>query len=221
MFRLARLLMLLSCLSLAAGAHTFWLRALPEGAELLLGHDETSDAYTRSSLSELKAYDGQGQPIQFEERISSGLLALHNPQALAYSVKADYGIWIKTIHGWRPGSKQDSQDRVLKSMWSIFYCKLVRGSGVSLKLNLPIEIIVLSHQGEQLEAQLLWQGQPRPDCPVFHEHEQVARTDSSGRFVTTWKSGTSLNLSASVEEQLPNNVDADVKATVGSVTFAP
>ncbi|MFN8613461.1 MAG: DUF4198 domain-containing protein [Vulcanimicrobiota bacterium] len=213
-----RIVIFVVLLSLAVQAHTFWLRPQANGCSLHLGHDAASESYDRASLSELQAYDVQGGLLTLQESFEPGRLQLLAPQAQAFSLKADYGTWIKTIHGWRPGSKRDSQDRVLKSIWSVHYCKLVRLPACSLKLGLPLELVVSQPQGGQMQGQVLWQGRPQADCSLYHEHEHLGKTDQEGRFQLNVPAGPYYNLSCEVEESLENHPDAERKTTVGALT---
>lgn len=207
-------------LSLSAGAHNFWLQPVPQGVRLCLGDGQDEEGYDLSKVDQTQAFDSQGAPLPCQQDSSGQRLQLLCPQAAAFAVRADYGVWIKTIHGWHPGSKRDSGDRVLKSMWSVHYCKLVKPNGVGLKLGLPLEIVLTKCGPDQVEGQVLWQGQPRPQCRLFHGHEHAGRTDDQGAFRLERSPGPWL-LSAEVEEALVEHPDVDLKVSTGTLTLVP
>lgn len=205
-----------------ASAHNYWMKAVPNGAQICIGDAQDSDSYQRSSIETVTAFDAQGQTVKLEESFA-GRLTVLSPGAVAFASKADYGTWIKTIRGWKLGSKTDSGDRVLKSAWHIQYTKLVKPAGLKLNLKQPLEIVINQATSNLLEGQVFYSGQPASDRPLYRSHDRIGKTDSQGAFSITGDFGTTgqIVISTDVEEELQNHPHADRKITTATLTLAP
>jgi len=210
----------LGLLSLGAWAHNFWLQPVPQGARLCLGDGADEEGYQPSSPEQVRAYDDRGHPLDCQQDFVQSRLLLKCPQAAAFSVRADYGTWVKTVRGWHPGSKQEQSERVLKSIWSVHDCKMVRTSAARLRLGLGLEIVLDQVSEQQVRGQVLWQGQPRPQSRLFQGHHQVGRSDDQGGFVVE-RGELPFLLSTEVEEELKDSPRADHKVTTGTLTLVP
>ncbi len=205
-----------------ASAHNYWMKAVPNGAQICIGDAQDSDSYQRSTIETVNAFDSQGHPVKLEESFQ-GRLTILSPEAVAFTSKADYGTWIKTIRGWRLGSKTDTGDRVLKSAWHIQYTKLLKPNGLKLYLKQPLEIVISQATPNLLEGQVFFNSQPAAERPLYQSHDRIGKTDSQGKFSITgeFQSQAQIVISTDIEEELKNHPHADRKITTATLTLAP
>lgn len=219
MRKLLTILWLLT-LCTSAWAHNYWLRPVEGGIQVALGHGQETESYPKNSVKRLIAFDDKGQTLPSAEVFSEkdGLL-IKAPSASGYLAEVDYGTWIKTIHGWKLGSKTDNGDRVLKSVWNLQYCKLVRPSTMAVNLGLPLEIVVERASSNSLQGRLLHQGRPATERPLFSGHERLGKTDDQGKFLLERSSASNLwVVTADIEEELPDHPQADRKSLTTTIT---
>ncbi len=223
-FRSLVTILAFSALFGCASAHNYWMKAVQNGAQICIGDAQDSDSYQRSSIETVSAFDAQGQPVKLEESFA-GRLTVLCPGAVAFTSKADYGTWIKTIRGWKLGSKTDSGDRVLKSAWHIQYTKLVKPAGLKLNLKQPLEIVINQAAPNLLEGQVFYNGQPAIERPLYRGHDRIGKTDFQGKFSIIGELPSPIQaqivISTDVEEELENHPHADRKITTATLTLAP
>ena len=213
----------MALLSAGAGAHNYWLRGIPTGVQVCIGDVDDSESYQRSSLPSVAAFDQEGKPLPLQEEFRDGRLTLLCPQAAAFAIHADYGTWIKTIRGWKRGTKgQDSRDRVLKSAWHVQYAKWVRRQHGTLHLGQPLEIVLSAVGPGEVRGTVQSGGRPLADRPIYRGHDRLCKSDASGQFVIAHQtSSEALVISTDLEEELHENPDADKKIITASLTLAP
>lgn len=199
----------------AALAHDYWLRPWQSGVELAYGHDQESAEYKKSVLQAMGAYSAEGKRVAGEAVFFQGTFRLEAPKAQAFTAIVDDGPWIKTVRGWKRGSKK-GQGKVLRSTWDRHYAKYVTGKGKAL--GLPLEIVLDEVDGT-LGGTVVFQGKPLPGAALEINHKKVAQSDSKGRFQLAGRTDKLLILRVAHSQKLENNADADWSQHICTLTL--
>lgn len=211
----ALLMFWISC-AIPATAHDYWLKPNATGAELVYGHAAESEPYEKTVLKEFQAVSSGGARVG-QATFSDGTYKLKIDGARAYLAKVDDGPWVKTIRGWKRGSKKD-HGRVLQSTQDYYYAKLVRGEDKSF--GLPLEIVLLSQPtASKVVGKVLYRGKPAADVPIEINHKKVARTKSDGTFEINGAQKTPLILRAAYKQELEDRSEIDASTHVVTLTY--
>lgn len=206
-------------IALAAGssAHTFWLEPSEQGARLLLGDASDDARYSEESVKKVGGRGAGPEEITTTKNYDHGLMDLVAPGAQILWVEADYGFWIKTVHGWREGTKSKGGG-VRDSAWHVQYAKLIKTYDGPQEVGLPLEIIVESMTSDSFKGKVVYQGQPAKNVPLYLGHKKVARTSSTGQFKLK-RPAERLVLSAVLKQKLQNHPEADNKIVTSTLTL--
>ena len=196
-------------------AHDYWLRPWQSGVELVYGHDKESAEYKKSVLQELKGYDSDGLKVAGEAAFYQGTFRLEAPKAKAFAAIVDDGPWVKTVRGWKRGSKK-GQGKVLRSTWDRHYAKYATGQGKAL--GLPLEI-VLDEVSDTISGTVLFQGKPLPGAALEVNHKKVAQSDSKGRFQLEGRAEKLLIIRVAYSQKLENHPDADWSQHISTLSL--
>jgi len=212
--RLIPNLIALLLLSLPVSAHDYWLKPIEDGAKLVYGHAQESEPYKKSVMKIFKAEDSEVAPTYRE-----GVFTLKAPKAAIFLAEVDDGPWVKTIRGWRRGTKEE-HNRVLRSTWDRYYAKLSRGKDRAV--GLPLEIILDPNQAPgNITGKVLFRGKPLDEANLEIEHSKVGETGKDGKFQLNKSPGKLLILRVAHKEKLSNNKDIDWSTHVCTLTFQP
>ena len=214
MKRLVPILIALLLLSLPVSAHDYWLKPIKDGAKLVYGHAQESEPYKRSVMKKFKAEGSEVSPTY-----QDGVYSLRAPKAAIFLAEVDDGPWVKTIRGWRRGTKEE-HNRVLRSTWDRYYAKLSRGKDRAV--GLPLEIILDSNKAPgKVTGRVLFRGKPLDNANLEIEHSKVTETDEDGKFQLNRNSGGLLILRVAHKEKLSDSKDIDWSTHVCTLTFQP
>ena len=181
----------------------------------MYGHDKESSEYKKSVLQEMRGYDAEGTRVPGEAVFYQGTFRLEAPKAKAFAAIVDDGPWVKTVRGWKRGSKKD-QGKVLRSTWDRHYAKYVTGKGKAL--GLPLEI-VLDEAGGTVGGTVLFEGKPLPSAPLEINHKKVAQSDAEGRFQLAAPAEKLLILRVTHSVKLEKNPDADWSQHISTLSL--
>ena len=212
------LLMFWVLCALPAAAHDYWLKPNATGAELVYGHAAESEAYEKTVLKEFQAVNSAGARVG-QATFSDGTYKLKVVGAKAYLATVDDGPWVKTIRGWKRGTKKQ-HGRVLQSTQDYYYAKLVRGSDKSF--GLPLEIVLLRQPtANKVVGKVFFRGKAAAKVPIEINHKKVARTNSDGTFELTGPQKSPLILRAAYKEKLKDSSEIDASTHVVTLTYLP
>lgn len=161
-----------------AAAHDYWLKPWKTGVELVYGHAQESEPYQKSVLKSLKGYSREGKALAGDPTFFQDSFRLQIPEAATYLAVVDDGPWVKTVRGWKRGTKKDHSG-VVSSTWDRYYAKFATDKGAPM--GQPLEI-VLDEVGDKVSGRVVFQGKPLSDVTLEVDHKKVGKTDAQGRF---------------------------------------
>lgn len=197
-------------------AHDYWLKPTSSGAELVYGHEGESDPYERSVLKEMKAFDSKGKALEGTAVFKDGKFQLSVAGAAGYFARVDDGPWVKTVRGWKRGTKK-TQGRVLRSSWDKYYTKSSKGGGPALGLTL--EIVIEKVTSDTVQGKVLFEGQPLPSATLQANHKKVGKTDSKGGFQVKSKAGETLILRVAHKVKMENDAEVDWSQHISTLSL--
>ena len=190
-------------LCVPAAAHDYWLKPWKTGVELVYGHDQESEPYQKSVLKSLAAYNSQGKALARKPTFFQDTFRLQVPGAATYLAVVDDGPWVKTVRGWKRGTKQDHSG-VVSSTWDRYYAKFTAGKGAPI--GQPLEI-VLDEVSGKVSGHVLFNGKPLSDVTLEVNHTKVGKTDAQGRFALKGHDGNPLVIRVAHREKGSAGVD--------------
>jgi uncharacterized GH25 family protein len=183
--------------------------------ELVYGHKTESERYKKSAVIEMSAYNAKGEKVPGKAQDTGNVLRLKKSGAASYSAVVDDGPWVKTVLGWKRGSKLN-HGKVVRSTWDKHYAKYSKGAGPALGLNLEI---VVDDVSDGVSGRVLFQGKPLPGAALEVNHKKVAETDQKGRFKLIGLDEGLLVVRASHSVEAKTNPDADIAQYITTLTL--
>jgi len=192
--RAAAVLALLILGAAPLDAHEYWL--VPDSGRLrvVYGHEHAPAPY---------------DPAQVRAHAPARLLVKNKTawivapaRATAVAATVDGGAWVKTVDGWRRGSRVPHAVDSVRDLYycKVVYCKVVLAEGATRPLALPLEIVPLSRG----KIRVLLEGRPLADATVIGAREQtLGTTDARGELSVV----SQTRFCVSHRQPLPDNAE--------------
>lgn len=221
-------------LSAQAFAHDFFIEKKDGAYYVISGHENKWEAYDPSRIKEVKVFNEKGKKVAAKVIRKKEIVSVATGKKVAaVTVFMDNKFWVKSTEGWKNITKREAQKQslqILETGESYKYGKYIEtwSKRFAKPLGTKMEVVPLSNPlalktGENLEVQVLLDGQPLPNASINIKglHKEITKTDKNGiASIPIGKAGQNV---ISVSSQVPytNNPDADqlyLKATLAFET---